>query len=88
MSEPLVRYSTNTWLAKHRDRLGEAKNGREFKVLLYDSSPDERKLALKIINEIERAEKRPLTYLDKSRAENYVKQLGGIRLPRTSMTMT
>lgn len=67
-------------LMKHRDSLGNAKNGRRFKALLNDSSPDERELALKVIDEIERAEKMPLTSLNKSKAAKYVKRLSDIVL--------
>jgi len=65
-------------LIKHRTELGESKNGARFEWLLADSDPDERKLALKIIDEIERSAKSSFVSLSQAAADKYVRRLGGI----------
>ncbi len=65
-------------LIKRRADFEESKNGRSFEWILAGPSPDKQKLALKIIHEIEQAEKRPLTSLSDSTVEKYIHQFSDI----------
>lgn len=65
-------------LLKHRAELGESKNGPRFEWLLADADLNERKLALKIIDEIEQLEKSSFVTLSEAAADKYVRRIGNI----------
>lgn len=73
---PSVHYAL--LILKHRADIGPRLRASALKGLKADPSPDEKKLALRLIKAIEKKEQKPIERLSRDRVADYVKALAGI----------